>query len=63
MIDIQYLVIPLNKDLINFENNKAGWFSEEDLEKLNVGDIKTKIKDLFKMVDDYYRVTNEYIDS
>jgi len=49
MIDIQYLAIPINTVLSSNENNQFGWFSEKDLEKINVGeDIKIKVKKILK---------------
>ena len=44
MIDIQYLAIPLNKELINFENNIVKWFSISELEASSDIDDEIKIK-------------------
>lgn len=50
MIDIQFIAIPENKDLVNNENNKTMWFSIEELEKEpEISDeIKNKVKTLFE---------------
>lgn len=50
MIDIQYLAIPLNKELINFENNIVKWFSISELElSSDIDDeIKVKVNYLYK---------------
>lgn len=49
MIDIQYLGIPLSRELLNDEDNKTKWFSIDELEFENDIDeeIKIKIKDLY----------------
>lgn len=49
MIDIQYLAIPLNKDLYSNENNEMGWFNEKELETISIEeDIKIKVRRLLK---------------
>lgn len=42
MIDIQYLAIPLNKELLNNEKNETKWFFIDELE--NIADIDNEIK-------------------
>lgn len=50
MIDIQYLAMPLNKELINSEKNVTKWFYIKDLEKATDIDneIKNKVSTLFE---------------
>ena len=50
MIDIQFIAIPENKELINDEDNKTMWFSIDDLEKENdiSDEIKIKVKTLYE---------------
>lgn len=56
MIDIQYLAIPLNRELINNENNKTKWFPISDLESANDIDneIKIKVQDLYERYKEIY---------
>lgn len=44
MIDIQYLAIPLNKELMNLENNIVKWFAINELEQFTDIDDEIKIK-------------------
>ncbi len=50
MIDIQFVAIPENKELLNNENNKTAWFSIDDLNDYqNIeDDIKNKVKILYE---------------
>ena len=50
MIDIQYLGIPLSKELNNFEGNDTKWISIENIdnEKYIDDEIKNKVKKLYK---------------
>jgi 8-oxo-dGTP pyrophosphatase MutT (NUDIX family) len=36
MVDIQYYGVPLNNKLLNNESNETGWFSLEEIEKMNI---------------------------
>lgn len=49
MIDIQYLAIPLTKNLINNEKNKTKWFNIFELKKeTNIDEeIKIKVENLY----------------
>ena len=49
MIDIQYLAIPLNKELLNDENNNVKWYSINELKtETNVDEeIKIKVENLY----------------
>lgn len=51
MIDIQFLAIPLTKELSNEENNKAVWMSLDEIDVNNEveDDIKVKVKMLYDM--------------
>jgi len=50
MIDIQYLRVPLTKQLTNLENNKSIWYSIDELDNSDNIDqeIKNKAKYLYK---------------
>lgn len=36
MVDIQYFGIPINNNLLNGEDNKTGWFTIAEEEKMNI---------------------------
>lgn len=50
MIDIQYLSIPLTKELKNLEDNEVMWFPIEELEESKEiePEIKQKVKSLYQ---------------
>lgn len=50
MIDIQYLSIPLNKEINSCENNQVKWIKINDLTEMNDIDneITVKVKTLYK---------------
>lgn len=57
MIDIQYLAIPLNRELNNLENNKVVWYPLEDLDDTNEieDEIKVKVKSLYNSYNKKYK--------
>lgn len=51
MIDIQFLAIPLTKELINNENNQTKWFPIDELkDAIDIdNEIKIKVRKLYEM--------------
>lgn len=52
MIDIQYLAIPLNKEINSIENNEVKWINIDTLETMDDIDIEIKVK-VLKLYESY----------
>lgn len=56
MIDIQYLAVPLNKNILSSENKEVAWMSINELENSNniEDEIKNKVITLYKKYKSVY---------